>query len=148
MLNEKQSHDTFRMSTVFFESDDPDYLPPQYLRTGRHSSFINFAIFHLKCAGFDLGSSPEMEEGCEMLNDESFEKHVSQGEHEGNLEAAGDGFESDEETSCVVMPFLNRASLTSNQTKSRTKSLRMLLPLQEPLFECDLLPPFLISFVV
>ena len=32
-----------------------------------------------------------------MLNDESFEKHVSQGEHEGNLEAAGDGFESDEE---------------------------------------------------
>ena len=39
-----------------------------------------------------------MEEGCEMLNDESFEKHVSQGEHEGNLEAAGDGFESDEET--------------------------------------------------
>ena len=64
------------MSTVFFESDDPDYLPPQYLRTGRHSSFINSAIFHLKRAGFDLGSSPEMEEGCVMLNDESFEKHV------------------------------------------------------------------------
>jgi len=63
-----------------------DYPPPQYLRTGRHSSFINFAIFHLKCAGYDLGSSPEMEEGCEMLNDESFEKHVSQGEHEGNFE--------------------------------------------------------------
>ena len=42
-----------------------------------------------------------------MLNDESFEKHVSQGEHEGNLEAAGDGFESDEETSCVVMPGKN-----------------------------------------
>ena len=104
------------MSTVYFESDeelfsqdlnstgDPEYRPPQYFRTGRHSSFINFAIFHLKCAGFDLGSSPEMEEGCEMLNDESFEKHVSQGEHEGNLEAAGDGFESDEETSCVAMP--------------------------------------------
>ena len=98
-----QSHDTFRMSTVYFESDeelfsqdlnstgDPEYRPPRYFRTGRHSSFINFAIFHLKCAGFDLGSSPEMEEGCEMLNDESFEKHVSQGEHEGNLEAAGDG---------------------------------------------------------
>ena len=32
-----------------------------------------------------------------MWNDESFEKHVSQGEHECNLEAAGDGFESDEE---------------------------------------------------
>ena len=104
-----QSHDTFRMSTVYFESDeelfsqdlnstgDPEYRPPRYFRTGRHSSFINFAIFHLKCAGFDFGSSPEMEEGCEMLNDESFEKHVSQGEHEGNLEAAGDGFESDEE---------------------------------------------------
>ena len=42
-----------------------------------------------------------------MLNDESFEKHVSQGEHEGNLEAAGDGFESDEETSCVAMPGKN-----------------------------------------
>ena len=107
------------MSTVYFESDeelfsqdlnstgDPEYRPPQYFRTGRHSSFINFAIFHLKCAGFDLGSSPEMEEGCEMLNDESFEKHVSQGEHEGNLEAAGDGFESDEETSCVAMPGKN-----------------------------------------
>ena len=62
--------------------DDPDYPPPQYLRTGRHSSFINFAIFHLKRAGFDLGSSPEMEEGCAMLNDESFEKHVSQGDHD------------------------------------------------------------------
>ena len=37
----------------------------------------------------------EMEEGCAMLNDESFEKHVSQGDHEGNLEAADeDGFES------------------------------------------------------
>ena len=114
-----QSHDTFRMSTVYFESDeevfsldlnstgDPEYRPPRYFRTGRHSSFINFAIFHLKCAGFDLGSSPEMEEGCEMLNDESFEKHVSQGEHEGNLEATGDGFESDEETSCVAMPGKN-----------------------------------------
>ena len=93
-----QSHDTFRMSTVYFESDeelfcqdlnstgDPEYRPPRYFRTGRHSSFINFAIFHLKCAEYDLGSSPEMEEGCEMLNDESFEKHVSQGEHEGNFE--------------------------------------------------------------
>ena len=91
------------VSTVFFESDDPDYLPPQYLRTGRHSSFINFAIFHLKCTGFDLGSSPEMEEGCAMLNDESFEKHVSQGDHEGNLEAADeDGFESDEEFVAVL----------------------------------------------
>ena len=70
-----QSHDTFRMSTVYFESDeelfsqdlnstgDPEYRPPRYFRTGRHSSFINFAIFHLKCTGFDLGSSPEMEEG-------------------------------------------------------------------------------------
>ena len=27
-----------------------------------------------------LGSSPEMKEGCAMLNDESFEKHVSQGQ--------------------------------------------------------------------
>ena len=42
-----------------------------------------------------------------MLNDESIEKHVSQGEHEGNLEAAGDGFESDEKTSCVAMPGKN-----------------------------------------
>ena len=90
MLNEKQSHDTFRMSSEsddeLFSQDlnstgDPEYLPPQYLRTGRHSSFINFAIFHFKCAGFDLGSSPEMEEGCAMLNDESFEKHVGQGDH-------------------------------------------------------------------
>ena len=35
-----------------------------------------------------------------MLNDESFgfEKHVSQGDHEGNLEAADeDGFQSDQE---------------------------------------------------
>ena len=44
-----QSHDTFRMSTVYFESDeelfsqdlnstgDPEYRPPQYFRTGRHS---------------------------------------------------------------------------------------------------------------
>ena len=82
------------MSAVFFESDDelfspdlnstddPKYLPPQYLRAGRHSTFIHFAIFHLKHAGFDLGSSPEMEEGCAMLNDESFEKHVSQGDHD------------------------------------------------------------------
>ena len=102
------------MFAVFFESNDklfsqdfkstgepeylPEYLPPQYLRTGRHFSFINFAICHLKRAGFDLGSSPEMEEGCSMLNDESFgfEKHVSQGDHEGNLEAADeDGFQSD-----------------------------------------------------
>ena len=97
-----QSHDTFRMSTVYFESDEelfsqdlnstgnPEYRPPHNFRT--HSS-----TFHLKCAGFDHVSSPDVEEGCEMLNDESFEKHVSQGEHEGNLEAAGDGFESDEE---------------------------------------------------
>ena len=28
----------------------------------------------LKCAGFDHGSSPEMEEECEMENDESFER--------------------------------------------------------------------------
>ena len=36
-----------------------------------------------------------MKEGCAMLNDESFEKHASQGDHEGNLEAADeDGFES------------------------------------------------------
>ena len=35
-----------------------------------------------------------------MENDESFEKHVNQGKHEvnhGGLEAAEDGFESDEE---------------------------------------------------
>ena len=86
-------NDTFRMFAVFFENNDklfsqdfkstgepeylPEYLPPQYLRTGRHFSFINFAICHLKRAGFDLGSSPEMEEGCAMLNDERFEKHVS-----------------------------------------------------------------------
>ena len=39
-----------------------------------------------------------MEEGCEMLNDESFEKHVSQGNHEGYLEAVDeDGLESDKE---------------------------------------------------
>ena len=38
-----------------------------------------------------------------MLNDESFEKHVSQGDHEGNLEAADeDGFESDEEFVAVL----------------------------------------------
>ena len=108
-------NDTFRMFAVFFESNDklfsqdfkstgePEYLPPQYLRTGRHFSFINFAICHLKRAGFDLGSSPEMEEGCVLLNDESFEKHVSQGNHEGNLEAADeDGFESDEEFVAVL----------------------------------------------
>ena len=34
---------------------------------------------------------------------ESFEKHVSQGDHEGNLEAADeDGFESDEEFVAVL----------------------------------------------
>ena len=38
-----------------------------------------------------------------MLNDESFEKHVSQGDHEGNLKAADeDGFESDEEFVAVL----------------------------------------------
>ena len=38
-----------------------------------------------------------------MLNDESFEKHVSQGDHEGSLEAADeDGFESDEEFVAVL----------------------------------------------
>ena len=38
-----------------------------------------------------------------MLNDESFEKHVSQGYHEGSLEAADeDGFESDEEFVAVL----------------------------------------------
>ena len=37
-----------------------------------------------------------------MLNDESFEKHVSQ-QYEGNLEAADeDGFESDEEFVAVL----------------------------------------------
>ena len=61
-----QSHDTFRMSTVYFESDeelfsqdlnstgDPEYCPPQYFRTGRHSSFINFAIFHLNVQDLTL----------------------------------------------------------------------------------------------
>ena len=60
------SHDTFRMSTVYFESDeelfsqdlnstgDPEYRPPQYFRTGRHSSFINFAIFHLNVQDLTL----------------------------------------------------------------------------------------------
>ena len=38
-----------------------------------------------------------------MLNDESFEKHVSQGDHKGNLKAADeDGFESDEEFVAVL----------------------------------------------
>ena len=38
-----------------------------------------------------------------MLNDESFEKHVSQGNHEGNLEAADeDEFESDEEFVAIL----------------------------------------------
>ena len=38
-----------------------------------------------------------------MLNDESFEKHVSQGKHEGNLEAADEvGFEIDEEFVAVL----------------------------------------------
>ena len=38
-----------------------------------------------------------------MLNDESFEKHVSEGDHEGNLKAADeDGFESDEEFVAVL----------------------------------------------
>ena len=89
-----------------------------------------------------------------MLNDESFEKHVSQGEHEGNLEAAGNGFESDEETSCAAMPGKNlipfsEQSITDVKLDQiKNKSLRMLLPLQEPLFECDLLPPFLKPFGV
>ena len=50
-------------------------------------------------------TTTEMEEGCAMLNDESFsfEKYVSQGDHEGNLEAADeDGFESDEEFVAVL----------------------------------------------
>ena len=68
-----------RVSTLI----SAEYCPPQYFRTGRHSSFINFAIFHLKCAGFeDGGGVGAMEEGCEILNDESFEKHVSQGDHD------------------------------------------------------------------
>ena len=126
-----QSHDTFRMSTVYFESDeklfsqdlnstdDPEYRPPRYFRTGRHSSFINFAIFHLKCAGFDLGSSPEMEEGCEMLNFESFEKHVSQST-KATLKLQEMGLKVTKRPAVwrclekISSPFLNRASLTSN----------------------------------
>ena len=52
--------------TVYFDSDeelfsqdlnstgDPEYCPPWYFRTGRHSSFINFAIFHLNVQDLTL----------------------------------------------------------------------------------------------
>ena len=52
------------------------------------------------------------------------------------------------ETSCGknFIPF-SEQSITDLKL-DQIKSLRMLLLLQEPLFECDLLPPFLKPFVV
>ena len=67
-----------------------------------------------------------------MLNDESFEKHVSQGDHKGNLKAADeDGFESDEEFVAVSLGEL-LTILFQGRKKQKMRQRKVTTRMREP----------------